>query len=85
MCNKITYLMATAAVWLATACTQRDKCVENPLIEASNTMTLDISKVELSDTATKTPFLGLIKKAAALPLKSRRKKPFGVLLKIRSR
>ena len=52
MCNKITYLMATAAVWLATACTQRDKCVENPLIEASNTMTLDISKVELSDTAT---------------------------------
>ena len=30
-------------------------------------------------------FFRFDKKAAALPLKSRRKKPFGVLLKIRSR
>ena len=52
MHNKIAFLTAAAALWLAASCTQRDKCVENPLIESANTMTLDISKVELSDTAT---------------------------------
>ena len=52
MHNKIAFLTAAAAMWLAASCTQRDKCVENPLIESANTMTIDISKVELSDTAT---------------------------------
>ena len=52
MHSKITFLMAAAAMWLTASCTQRYKCVENPLIESANTMTLDISKVELSDTAT---------------------------------
>ena len=52
MHSKITFLMAAAAMWLTASCTQRYKCVENPLIEAANSMTLDISKVELSDTAT---------------------------------
>ena len=52
MHNKIAFLTAAAAMWLAASCTQRDKCVENPLIESANTMTLDISKVELNDTAT---------------------------------
>ena len=52
MHNKIAFLTAAVTLWLAASCTQRDKCVENPLIESANTMTLDISKVELSDTAT---------------------------------
>lgn len=52
MHNKIAFLMATTAMCLAASCTQRDKCVENPLIESTNTMTIDFSKVELSDTAT---------------------------------
>lgn len=52
MHNKIAFLTAAVALWLAASCTQRDKCVENPLIESANTMTLDISKVCLSDTAT---------------------------------
>ena len=52
MHNKIAFLTAAVAMWLAASCTQRDKCVENPLIESANTMTLDISKVELNDTAT---------------------------------
>ena len=52
MHNKIAFLTAAAALWLAASCTQRNKCVENPLIESSNTMTIDISKVELNDTAT---------------------------------
>lgn len=52
MHNKIAFLTAAVTLWLAASCTQRDKCVENPLIESANTMTLDISKVELNDTAT---------------------------------
>lgn len=52
MYNKIAFLTAAVAMWLAASCTQREKCVENPLIESANTMTIDISKVELSDTAT---------------------------------
>ncbi len=32
MHNKIAFL-TTAAMWLAASCTQRDKCVENPLID----------------------------------------------------
>lgn len=37
---------------LSTACVQKDRVVEYPLIESANTMTLDFSKVELTDTAT---------------------------------
>lgn len=33
-------------------CVPRERVVENPLIEASNTMTLDIPRVELTDSAT---------------------------------
>ncbi len=33
-------------------CAPRERVVENPLIEASNTMTLDIPRVELTDSAT---------------------------------
>ena len=42
---------ALSALMLA-ACSTGPKVVENPLIESSNSMTLDVSKVELTDTAT---------------------------------
>ena len=51
MKNKLIFLVA-ATMWLVTSCTQHNKCVENPFIESANTMTLDITKVELNDTAT---------------------------------
>ena len=38
--------------FLWAACTSGPRTVENPLIETANTMTLDISRVELTDTAT---------------------------------
>ena len=41
-----------AAACLLAACSQADKVVEYPFIESANTMTLDIAKVELTDTAT---------------------------------
>lgn len=37
---------------LFASCTQRNRTVENPFIEAANTETLDIAKICLSDTAT---------------------------------
>lgn len=52
MQKKIALATALAAVLLAVSCAPRYKCVENPFIESSNTMTIDISKVELTDTAT---------------------------------
>ena len=42
---------ALSALMLA-ACSTEPEVVENPLIESSNSMTLDVSKVELTDTAT---------------------------------
>ncbi len=45
-------LLPAAALLLLAACAPAERVVENPFIEASNTMTLDISRVELSDTAT---------------------------------
>lgn len=42
--------MAVGAV--LASCTPTNRVVENPLIGAANTMTLDIPKIELSDTAT---------------------------------
>ena len=44
--------MAVLLTLMVTACAQPDKTVEYPFIEMANTMTLDIAKVELSDTAT---------------------------------
>ena len=53
MKNKMTLLALAATAWLATAAnTPVPRSVENPFIESANTMTLDIAKVELSDTAT---------------------------------
>jgi len=49
---RIIPLLATIAAALAAGCTPANRLVENPLIEASNTLTIDIAKVELSDTAT---------------------------------
>lgn len=52
MNHNLSWLAAVTMAMLLAACTQRNKCVDNPLIESSNTMTLDITRVELSDTAT---------------------------------
>ena len=53
MKNKMSLLALAATAWLGTtANTPVPRSVENPFIESANTMTLDISKVELSDTAT---------------------------------
>lgn len=53
MKNKMTLLALAATAWLATtANTPGPRSIENPFIESANTMTLDIAKVELSDTAT---------------------------------
>ena len=53
MKNKMTLLVLAATAWLSTAAnTPVPRSVENPFIESANTMTIDISKVELSDTAT---------------------------------
>ena len=49
----IRQLLGAALLPLAfAACQSGPRTVENPLIETSNTMTLDITKVELTDTAT---------------------------------
>lgn len=50
--NKLLLLIATAAGALLASCTPAVRVVENPLIDAANTRTLDIVKIELSDTAT---------------------------------
>lgn len=53
MKNKMALLALAATAWLGTtANTPVPRSVENPFIESANTMTLDIAKVELSDTAT---------------------------------
>lgn len=53
MKTKMILLALAATAWLATAAnTPVPRSVENPFIESANTMTLDIAKVELSDTAT---------------------------------
>lgn len=52
MNNKIAFLTTIVLMWLAVSCGRWNKCVENPLIESANTMAIDITKVELSDTAT---------------------------------
>lgn len=50
--KKLLILCAAAAGALLASCTPANRVVENPLIETANTRTLDIVKVELSDTAT---------------------------------
>ena len=53
MKNKMALLALATTAWLATtANTPGPRSIENPFIESANTMTLDIAKVELSDTAT---------------------------------
>ena len=44
--------IATTTLLTASSYTLQDKTVENPLIEMANTTTLDITRVELTDTAT---------------------------------
>ncbi len=51
MKNSLLLTMMTVGVCLA-SCTPANRVVENPLIGAANTMTLDFPKIELSDTAT---------------------------------
>ena len=51
MKNLLILITAAAGTFLS-SCTPADRIVENPLIETANTRTLDIVKVELSDTAT---------------------------------
>ena len=46
------FLIAAALGALLPSCTPANRVVENPLIATANTQTLDIVKVELSDTAT---------------------------------
>ena len=50
--RNLLFLIAAALGALLPSCTPADRVVENPLIETANTRTLDIVKVELSDTAT---------------------------------
>ena len=51
--KKLLLLLPAAAFGaLLTSCTPRERVVEDPFIEAANTMTLDVVKVSLCDTAT---------------------------------
>lgn len=43
---------AIVSAFAASSCTEGNRTAENPLIEASNTMTIDISRVELTDSST---------------------------------
>ena len=47
-----TFVASTLSALMLAACQTGPKVVENPLIESANSMTLDIAKVELTDTAT---------------------------------
>ena len=47
-----TFVASVLSALMLAACSTGPKVVENPLIESSNSMTLDVSKVELTDTAT---------------------------------
>lgn len=46
------FFPAAVIALLSAACTPSERVIDYPFIEAANTMTLDIAKVELSDTAT---------------------------------
>ncbi len=46
------FLIAAMLSLTFASCTQRNRIVEDPLIDVANTETLDIAKIELSDTAT---------------------------------
>ena len=50
--RNLLFLIAAALGALLPSCTPANRVVENPLIATANTRTLDIVKVELSDTAT---------------------------------
>lgn len=45
------FVVSVILVWMPAVCSA-DKIVDNPLIESANTMSLDIARVELTDTAT---------------------------------
>ena len=47
-----TFVASALSALMLAACQTGSKVVENPLIESANSMTLDIAKVELTDTAT---------------------------------
>ena len=47
-----TFVASALSALMLAACQTGPKVVENPLIESANSMTLDIAKVELTDTAT---------------------------------
>ncbi|HJA83504.1 MAG TPA: hypothetical protein H9785_06020 [Candidatus Bacteroides intestinavium] len=44
--------VSALAIWALGACQDGPRTVENPLIETANSLTLDITRVELTDTAT---------------------------------
>ena len=46
-----TFVASALSALMLAACQTGPKVVENPLIESANSMTLDIAKVELTDTA----------------------------------
>ena len=52
MKNSTFVASALSALYAGGLPDQDPKVVENPLIESANSMTLDIAKVELTDTAT---------------------------------
>ena len=52
MSIKETIAASALAALALSACQGGPRVVENPLIEAANSLTLDITKVELTDTAT---------------------------------
>ena len=52
VCYILALILLVTAVTALAACHKGPRIVENPLIEAANSVTLDITKVELTDTAT---------------------------------
>ena len=46
------FLLILAATMLVVSCTPEVKIIENPMIQASNTETIDITRVEITDSAT---------------------------------
>lgn len=52
MNNKLIFSLAAALLLFFASCGRQDKTVEYPLIELANTQTLDIAKVELTDSVT---------------------------------
>lgn len=45
-------IIAAALPLVMVACSPKERVVENPLIDTSNTTTIDISRVEITDSAT---------------------------------